>query len=102
MKISSNMRDLGSLVHAKGWIKAVVDHYGDAARMGLIHKDDKVIECGIILMTGKRVCIPWASTLREYNTLYLNMLLNWNFLKYAADSGHDYFDFGRSTLAEGT
>lgn len=99
---SSNMRDLGSPVHAKGWIQAVLSYYGDAARMGLVHKEGKAIGCGIILMTQKKVCIPWASTLREYNNLSPNMLLYWSFLQYAADSGHDRFDFGRSTPGEGT
>ena len=99
---SANMRDLGSPVHAKCWIQAVLDHYGDTARMGLIHKEGTTIGCGIILMTSKRICIPWASTLREYNNLSPNMLLYWSFLEYAADSGHDRFDFGRSTPGEGT
>lgn len=70
--------------------------------MGLIYKDETPIGCGIILMTGKQVSIPWASTLRRYNNLSPNMLLYWNFLKYAADTGHNLFDFGRSTLGEGT
>ncbi|MBU4152324.1 MAG: FemAB family PEP-CTERM system-associated protein [Proteobacteria bacterium] len=99
---SSNMRELGSPVHSKWWIQAILNHYGDAARMGLIHKDGAAIGCGIILMTGKRISIPWASTLREYNSLSPNMLLYWSFLKYAADSGHERFDFGRSTPGEGT
>jgi len=99
---SANMHDLGSPVHAKCWIQAVLDHYGDAARMGLIHKEGTTIGCGIILMTGKRACIPWASTIREYNNLSPNMLLYWSFLKYAANSGLHRFDFGRSTPGEGT
>jgi FemAB-related protein (PEP-CTERM system-associated) len=99
---SANMRDLGSPVHAKAWIQAVMDHYGPAARMGLIHREGTPVACGIILMTGKQVSIPWASTLRQYNNLSPNMLLYWSFLKYAADSGHDRFDFGRSTPGEGT
>ena len=99
---SANMRDLGSPVHAKAWIKAIMGQYSDAARMGLIHKDGVPVGCGIILMVGKQVCIPWASTLREYNNLSPNMLLYWSFLKFASDSNHDRFDFGRSTPGEGT
>jgi len=99
---SANMRDLGSPVHAKGWVQAILTRYGSGGRMGLILKDEKPVACGIILMTSKRICIPWASTLRDYNNLSPNMLLYWSLLEYAADSGHESFDFGRSTPGEGT
>lgn len=48
------------------------------------------------------VSIPWASSLRRYNRLNPNMLLYWTFLALAADGGHSRFDFGRSTVGEGT
>lgn len=99
---SRNMRELGSPVHSRCWIAAVLDNFGANARMGLVCKDELPIGAGIILSNGKTVSIPWASTLRDYNQLSPNMLLYWNFLRYAADSGHGCFDFGRSTFGEGT
>ena len=99
---SQNMRDLGSPVHSKKWIRAILQYYGQNARMGLVYLDTTVIGCGIILSTGNKVCIPWASTLRDYNRFSPNMLIYWNFLKHSADNGYSLFDFGRSTPDEGT
>lgn len=99
---SRNMRDLGSPVHSRKWIEAVLYFYGNKAQMGLVYADKLPVGAGIILTCGQRVSIPWASTLREYNRLNPNMLLYWNFLRYSADNGFGRFDFGRSTPGEGT
>ena len=97
-----NMHDLGSPVHSKRWFAKIIEHYGANARMGLVYYEDQPVGCGVILLTNHSVSIPWASTLREHNRLAPNMLLYWNFLKYAADYGRKVFDFGRSTPGEGT
>jgi FemAB-related protein (PEP-CTERM system-associated) len=97
-----NMRDLGSPVHSRAWIESVFRCFGKNVRMGLVYHDNKPIGAGLILTCGKKVSIPWASTMRAYNQLNPNMLLYWNFLKYAADNDYATFDFGRSTLNEGT
>lgn len=99
---STNMWELGSPVHSQAWINAVLDAYDQKARMGLVFHQNTPVGAGIILCQGGRVSIPWASTLREYNNLSPNMLLYWNFLQFAADSGCTQFDFGRSTMGEGT
>lgn len=99
---SRNMRELGSPVHSRAWIEAVLDGFGSRARMGLVYRETKPVGAGIILCNGSSVSIPWASTLRECNHLSPNMLLYWNFLKFAADSSFTQFDFGRSTYGEGT
>ncbi len=97
-----NMRELGSPVHSKEWFKCIIQHYGDSVRLGLVYYENKPIGGGIILSARNKVCVSWASTLRNYNRLSPNMLLYWNFLKYSADSGYTWFDFGRSTPDEGT
>ena len=45
---------------------------------------------------------PWASSLRQYSKYSPNMLLYWKMLEFACDNGFNYFDFGRSSLDEGT
>lgn len=98
-----NMRDLGSPVHSKRWIQSVVANYGEQARVGLIHAPDgSPVAGGIILLHRSTVSIPWASALRRYNRFNPNMLLYWTFLSFAADNGFSRFDFGRSTIGEGT
>ncbi len=99
---SENMHDLGSPVHSKSFFKAIVENYGDRARIGLTDFNGKTIGAGLVLSTNKQMSIPWASTLRQFNRLAPNMLLYWNCLKFAADSGKTVFDFGRSTEGEGT
>jgi lipid II:glycine glycyltransferase (peptidoglycan interpeptide bridge formation enzyme) len=96
------MRDLGSPVHSKKLFAAVMDQFGEKARIGLAEYEGKCISAGLILSTEEQTSIPWASSLRNFNHLAPNMLLYWNFLKFAADSGKKIFDFGRSTENEGT
>jgi FemAB-related protein (PEP-CTERM system-associated) len=98
----NNMRDLGSPVHSKKLFTAVMDQFGEKARIGLAEYEGKCISAGLILSTKEQTSIPWASSLRKYNHLASNMLLYWNCLKYAVDSGKKLFDFGRSTENEGT
>lgn len=98
-----NMRDLGSPVHSRKWIEAIVRNYGDQARVGLVFTSEGIpAAAGIILFSHKTVSIPWASSLLRYNNYNPNMLLYWTFLSFAADNGFRYFDFGRSTPGEGT
>jgi len=99
---STNMHSLGSPVHARNLFAAVLQQFGENAKMGLVYWQERPISAGLILMKGNTVSIPWASTLREYNQLAPNMLLYWSFLQYAADNGYTMFDFGRSSKGEGT
>lgn len=99
---SRNMRDLGSPVHSKEWIQQIIKQLGNDVILGLVYHQDMAIGAGLIVKTGRKVSIPWASTLRFYNRLNPNMLLYWGFLEYAADNNCNLFDFGRSTPGGGT
>jgi len=99
---SRNMHDLGSPVHAKNWIRSVLQNYKERARVGLAEYGGETVGIGIVLMTNTVVSIPWASCLREFNHLAPNVLLYWNLLKFSSDNGYQVFDFGRSTEGEGT
>ncbi len=99
---SVNMRDLGSPTHSRRWFAAILKHYRDNARLGLVRYDQVVVGGCLLLTVADKVAIPWASTLRSYNRLAPNMLLYWQVLQYAADNGFATFDFGRSSAGEGT
>lgn len=100
---AENMRDLGSPVHSRKWIKAVVKHYDDKALVGVAYSPDgRAAAAGILLLHPRTASVPWASSLRRYNHLNANMLLYWRLLSYAADNGYPAFDFGRSTPGCGT
>lgn len=100
---SENMRDLGSPVHTKKWIISILKAFGNHAHIGVVKiPDGSIAASGIILCCGKTVSIPWASSLRKYNRYNPNMLLYWTFLKFACDMKYSCFDFGRSSVGEGT
>jgi len=100
---SENMRDLGSPVHSKKWIKSILSHYRNKSLVFIVRMPDSTPAAGGILLCHSRtVSVPWASSLRRFNTWNPNMLLYWGFLKFATDNGFSLFDFGRSTPGEGT
>lgn len=97
-----NMRKLGSPVHSKAWFQALKDNYQDDLLISVVYHEQTPVGAGIVLRNNTKACIPWASTLAEYNRLAPNMLLYWSLLKELADSGINEFDFGRSSYGEGT
>ncbi|MGD8386285.1 MAG: FemAB family PEP-CTERM system-associated protein [Desulfobacteraceae bacterium] len=100
---AENMRDLGSPVHSREWLRCVLERYGEHARCCIVTMPDgEPAAGGLILCHPQTVSVPWASSLRRLNRWNPNMLLYWSFLEYAADQGHAAFDFGRSTPEEGT
>ena len=99
---TENMRQLGSPTHSRAWFENIVRHYKDNMLIGIVSLENQVVGGAIILFVGNTVTVPWASTLPAYNKYSPNMLLYWNLLKYAADHGYGQFDFGRSTIGEGT
>ncbi|MBD1399619.1 FemAB family XrtA/PEP-CTERM system-associated protein [Pelovirga terrestris] len=99
---AENMRDLGSPVHAKKFIAAVLSEFAHQARIFLVHKNDEVYAVSITLGCGNTLYNPWASSLRRHSASSPNMLLYWAMLEYACDHGFKRFDFGRSTPGEGT
>lgn len=99
----NNMRDLGSPVHSKQWFKLILLSYGKRSKCCVVYMPDgEPAAAGLILSHTRIVSVPWASSIRRLNRWNPNMLLYWTFLKYAADNSFELFDFGRSTINEGT
>jgi len=99
---TANMRDLGSPTHSKCWFDSISRFYAENCIISIIKSNCIPIGAGLILINGKTATIPWASTLRKYNKLAPNMMLYWSLLKHATDNGCQQFDFGRSSIGEGT
>jgi FemAB-related protein (PEP-CTERM system-associated) len=99
---AGNMHLLGSPVHSKAWFMSVLREYTNNAYMVLVYKDETLVGGGIVLLNNNTASIPWASTNAEYNRLAPNMLLYWAVLSEAITKGAQVFDFGRSTVNEGT
>jgi FemAB-related protein (PEP-CTERM system-associated) len=97
-----NMRDLGSPVHAKAFFQAILDRFGQAARVVLVKRDGILLGGLISLAFKDTLYVPWASSLRKYASLCPNMLLYWETLRRGCKDGFANFDFGRSTRGSGT
>lgn len=94
---AANMRDLGTPVYPKRFFRAILQEFPDTTRICTTFLGDIPVAAGFLVSFRRELEIPWASSLRRYNSLSPNMLLYWTALSYACQSGHERFDFGRST-----
>ena len=100
---TSNMRDLGSPVHSKGFIARVASLFSRDALFCLVKKDGRTPAAASLLLRFRDVVHnPWASSLRRFTRSSPNMLLYWKMLESACDDGCRIFDFGRSSVDGGT
>jgi len=99
---SINMRDLGSPVHSKKLIRIVLEEFHKESKIVVIYRGIQPLACSLIVGFKDVLENPWASALKEYSRLSPNMFLYWTVLKYGCDNGFTYFDFGRSSVDEGT
>jgi serine/alanine adding enzyme len=97
-----NMRDLGSPVHSPRLMHHVLAEFGARCRIIVVYKSHEPVASALVIGLDKVLRNPWASSLRSYATLGPNMLLYQRMLEYACDQGYRVFDFGRSTIGEGT
>lgn len=99
---SRNMRDLGSPVQSKLFIKNILRAFPENSWLVIIKLEHRPVSAGFLLGSADTLEIPLASTIRDVNHLSINMLLYWEILKFAI--GHDFrqFDFGRSSINAGT
>jgi FemAB-related protein (PEP-CTERM system-associated) len=99
---SKHMRDLGTPVYSKSVFSQMLVQFGDKATVTVCYWDGKPASCGFLLALGNRLSIAWASCLKEHNWCSLNTYMYWNIIDFAMKNKFEIFDFGRSTLNEGT
>lgn len=97
-----NMRDLGTPVYSKRFFKTILQTFSDNAHIICVYHQGQPAAAGFLLGYKHRLEIPWASSLREFNRISVNMLLYWEVLSYAIEQGYQQFDFGRSSIDAGT
>jgi FemAB-related protein (PEP-CTERM system-associated) len=98
----ANMRNLGSPGHDKRFFQMICDVFPEEVRIFVVAFENTKVASGFTIASKNTLTIPWASSLREFNSKCPNMLLYWSILKYACESGFSFFSFGRSTPEEGT
>jgi FemAB-related protein (PEP-CTERM system-associated) len=97
-----NMRDLGTPVYGEKFFANVLTAFPEESRIIAVYLEGKPVAAGLVVRFRDTVEIPWASSIRDYNTLCPNNLLYWEALQHAVRIGCTRFDFGRSTPGEGT
>jgi serine/alanine adding enzyme len=100
---SWKMRDLGTPVYSKGFFRNILKAFPGSTRICTVYgKEGQAVASGFLIGFKERLEIPWVSSLKRYDRYYVNSLLYWSSLKFACEKGYQVFDFGRSTLGEGT
>lgn len=99
---AANMRDLGTPVYSKSFFKNILETFPQQTRLCVLFLRNEPVAAGFLIGFKNKLEIPWASSIRKYNRLKTNMMLYWNLLQYACKNGYKEFDFGRSTIGEGT
>ena len=94
---SRNMRDLGTPVYSKKWFLYLLEAFPKETYLAVVYLDNKPAAAGFLIQHGGQMEIPWASSLREYNRLGVNMMLYWEALKCSISKSCTMFDFGRSS-----
>lgn len=97
-----NMRDLGTPVYGKSFFVNILNTFKESCSICIVYWQGKPVSAGFLLRYKDRMEIPWASTLSYANRISVNMYLYWQILSNAIEIGCSEFDFGRSTIDEGT
>ncbi len=99
---SRNMRDLGTPVYGPRLFRTVLAAFPEEATLFRVEVGGEPAASALVLFDRERAEIPWASSLRRFNRLGVNMLLYWEVLRACVERGVRVFDFGRSTVDAGT
>ncbi len=99
---SINMRDLGTPVYSKRFFAEILKTFKRESLIAIARLSGKPVGVGFLIGHNGKLEIPWASTLRKFNPLGINMFLYWNILKIAIEKNYQIFDFGRSSKDAGT
>ena len=97
-----NMHDLGTPVYPRRLFDHVVEEWPNNTALTVVYIDGEPAASAFLVANRSMLEIPWASALRKYNSISVNMLLYWEVLKWAIEHKYAAFDFGRCTRNEGT
>jgi FemAB-related protein (PEP-CTERM system-associated) len=100
--LAENMRDLGSPVYGKGFFSAILSAFPADAELCLVRAGAKPVAAALLLHGWGVTEVPSASSLRQYNSASVNMLMYHHLLHRAVERGQRVFDFGRSTTEGNT
>ena len=96
-----NMRALGTPVYGRIFFERILARLPEATRVLAVRQNGRCLAAGMLYRHRDRLEMPWASSLPESRPLCANVLLYWQALRRACQSGCRTFDFGRSSPDSG-
>ena len=97
-----NMRDLGSPSYSRTFFAEILNCFPNETRICIVRLEGQVVAAGFLLGFRRILEVGWASSYRKFLNLKPNMFLYWKILEFAAEHGHEFLDFGRSSRDSGT
>lgn len=97
-----NMRDLGTPVYSRQLFEQILNRFPEAATLLIVRLGNRPVGGAFLVRHRDVLEIPWASTIRRFNPLGINMLMYREALRIAIGYGCSHFDFGRSSPDSGT
>lgn len=98
----TNMRDLGSPPHSIAFFDALSACFGDRLRYVVTEHANHSVGGLVAIRFGRRVYVPWASTLRSERNRCPNNQIYWEAIRWAISVGARELDLGRSPIDGGT
>ncbi|MGI9436757.1 MAG: FemAB family XrtA/PEP-CTERM system-associated protein [Geminicoccaceae bacterium] len=92
---AENMRDLGTPVLPKALFRQTIDAFDERAWLCLVWMNGDPVAAGLMVGFDASMEMIWASSLRTFNRLSVNMLLYWEAMRTAIKRDYRTFDFGR-------
>lgn len=97
-----NMRDLGSPPHSSAFFEVLSQRFGERLRFVVTEHAGRPVGGLVAIRFGRRVYVPWASTLRSERNRCPNNQIYWEAIRWAVVTGAAELDFGRSPIDGGT
>lgn len=99
---AETMRDLGTPVLPPRFFTQMFERVGGDCHVLIVRLGGRSAAAALLTRNRGVMEIPWAGNLRQFRSAAANMRLYWECLRYAIETGHRRFDFGRSTVDSGT
>lgn len=99
---SKAMRELGTPIYPKQFIRNIVETFPDQTVIFLANFEGKVIGAKLAFLFKDVMIFLLHYSIREFFKFAPNDFLYWTAIKYACENGYKTCDFGRCTLDSGT
>lgn len=101
--MAQSYHQLGTPIFSKGFFRAFLDIFGDAAEVMVVRERTGVpVACVLTFYFKDRVMPYYAGSLWEYRRLCPNDFKYWELMKRACERGCKVFDYGRSKIDTGS